>query len=355
MKVSVQAADVRFAGVAKRYGTVTAVKPLDLTVEAGSLVTLLGPSGCGKTTLLRIIAGLEHVSAGRVFIGNRDVTNLSAAERNAAMVFQSYALFPHLNVEGNVAFGLISGGLSRREARDRSATALATVGLAGLGDRLPSELSGGQQQRVALARALVLEPEVLLLDEPLSNLDARLRRTMRDEIRALQRRLEITVVYVTHDQSEALAVSDKIVVMKAAEVVQVGTPRELYLEPANLFVATFIGEASHLKGTIESIEHGHAVLSLGNAELRIPHHGAATGPVDVVVRPEAVRMESADIANTLAGIIQTATYMGSHVEYTVDTPAGSIFAIVPGAKSICRPGSNVGLLLADQGVIIVRP
>ena len=245
-----RAAEVRLRNVSKRYGNVTAVKPLDLTIPAGSLVTLLGPSGCGKTTLLRMIAGLERVSDGEILIGGQDVTQLSAGERNVSMVFQSYALFPHMNVLENVAYGLISGGTNKKEAHARAEDILALVGLKGFGPRLPSEMSGGQQQRVAVARALVLKPDVLLFDEPLSNLDARLRRSMREEIRALQQDLGVTVVYVTHDQSEALAVSDIIVVMRSAEIAQVGTPRELYGSPDNVFVATFMGEANHVKGVL---------------------------------------------------------------------------------------------------------
>ncbi|MFO0183529.1 MAG: ATP-binding cassette domain-containing protein, partial [Alphaproteobacteria bacterium] len=221
--------------MAKRYGKVEAVKPLDLIIEGGTLVTLLGPSGCGKTTLLRMIAGLEQPSAGRLFIGGRDVTLLSAGERNVSMVFQSYALFPHMTVLENVSYGLISSGFGKKDAAARAEAALETVGLRGFGARLPSEMSGGQQQRVAVARALVLEPAVLLFDEPLSNLDTRLRRSMREEIRALQQRLGLTVAYVTHDQSEALAVSDQIVVMDAGLVAQAGTPAELYEHPASAF------------------------------------------------------------------------------------------------------------------------
>jgi len=215
-----RAARIELSRVTKLYGAVTAVRDVSFTIAAGSLVTLLGPSGCGKTTTLRLIAGLETVTAGRILIGDDDVTALGATERNVSMVFQSYALFPHMSVLDNVAYGPRVGGRSRRQAAESAREALAGVGLADLADRLPSELSGGQQQRVAIARALVLEPRVLLFDEPLSNLDARLRRQMREEIRALQQRLGITVVYVTHDQEEALGVSDRIIVMNHAVVAQ---------------------------------------------------------------------------------------------------------------------------------------
>src|SRR5437660_8951392 len=228
-----EAAAVELQSVVKRYGATTAVNNVSLTVAAGTLATLLGPSGCGKTTTLRLIAGLETVTAGRILIGGRDMTRLPASERNVSMVFQSYALFPHMTVLENVAYGPAVSGVPRKRARDMATEKLALVGLSGLDRRYPSELSGGQQQRVAVARALVLEPSVLLFDEPLSNLDAKLRRRVRDEIRELQLRLGLTVVYVTHDQQEALAVSDQIIVMDQAAIAQHGRPRDLYEEPSN--------------------------------------------------------------------------------------------------------------------------
>ena len=270
-------AEVRLDRVTKRYGKVTAVKPLDLVIPAGSLVTLLGPSGCGKTTLLRMIAGLERVTEGKIAIGGSDVTDLSASERNVSMVFQSYALFPHMTVLENVAYGLISGGASKAEAHAKAEEALTTVGLKGFGPRLPSEMSGGQQQRVALARALVLSPDVLLFDEPLSNLDARLRRSMREDIRDLQKELGVTVVYVTHDQSEALAVSDLIVVMRAADIAQMGTPRQLYEAPDNVFVATFMGEANHVRGKLEANTATEGMLRLDGLSMPVKHRGLPTG------------------------------------------------------------------------------
>ncbi|MCC6193363.1 MAG: ABC transporter ATP-binding protein, partial [Burkholderiales bacterium] len=218
---------VVFERVTKKYGDVTAVDDISFTVAKGELVTLLGPSGCGKTTTLRMVAGLEAVTAGVVRIGGKDVTLRAANERDVSMVFQSYALFPHMSVLQNVRYGLVVSGMKAADADGRARDALATVGLTGYDDRLPSELSGGQQQRVAVARALVLEPSVLLFDEPLSNLDARLRRQMREEIRDLQQRLGLTVVYVTHDQAEAMAVSDRIIVMNRAQIAQEGAPRDL--------------------------------------------------------------------------------------------------------------------------------
>ncbi|WP_270937601.1 ABC transporter ATP-binding protein [Falsiroseomonas oryzae] len=348
-------AEVRLEAVGKRYGQVQALKPIDLVIKGGTLVTLLGPSGCGKTTLLRLIAGLEQATEGRLFIGGRDVTLLPAGERNVSMVFQSYALFPHMSVLDNVAYGLVSSGQRKRDAHARAEAALETVGLKGLGGRLPSELSGGQQQRVAVARALVLEPEVLLFDEPLSNLDARLRRSMREEIRALQQRLGLTVVYVTHDQSEALAVSDTIVVMRNAEIAQAGTPAELYTQPNSVFVATFMGEANHIRGVIEGIADGAAQVALDALRIVLPHRGLAAGPADVVVRPEAIRIVAAGEAGVLPATVSRATYMGSHSEYYLATPVGELFAMAPDRLVRRAPGEPVGVRLDPEGVVLVRP
>ncbi|WP_237212955.1 ABC transporter ATP-binding protein [Falsiroseomonas oryziterrae] len=355
LPLQTRSAEVRLQGVGKRYGQIQAVKPLDLVIEGGTLVTLLGPSGCGKTTLLRLIAGLEQATEGQLFIGGRDVTLLPAGERNVSMVFQSYALFPHMSVLDNVAYGLVSSGLRKREAHVRAEATLEVVGLKGFGTRLPSEMSGGQQQRVAVARALVLEPEVLLFDEPLSNLDARLRRSMREEIRALQQRLGLTVVYVTHDQAEALAVSDKIVVMRNAEIAQVGTPEELYTQPNSVFVATFMGEANHIRGRIEAVEDGVARVALDALRIDLPARGMAPGEVDIVVRPEAVRIGPDGQGGMLPATVSRATYMGSHTEYYFATPVGDLFSL--GADRLARRmvGDAIGLHFDPEGVVLVRP
>jgi iron(III) transport system ATP-binding protein len=349
------AAEVRLEKITKRYGKVTAVKPLDLVIPAGSLVTLLGPSGCGKTTLLRMIAGLERSTEGRLLIGGKDVTDLSAGERNVSMVFQSYALFPHMSVLDNVAYGLVSGGMTKREAHAKAEEALVSVGLKGFGPRLPSEMSGGQQQRVAVARALVLKPDVLLFDEPLSNLDARLRRSMREEIRALQKSLGVTVVYVTHDQSEALAVSDLIVVMRAAEIAQMGTPRQLYEEPDNVFVATFMGEANHVKGTLEAETTETGTIILDTFKAKLKHRNLPSGTVDVVIRPESIRLVDVATEGCLTAKIRTATYMGAHAEYNLETPVGPLFVIAPEANLLRNIGDAVGVLLTERGVFAVKP
>ena len=345
---------VRFTDVVKRYGTVTAVAGVSFTVDSGTLVTLLGPSGCGKTTTLRMIAGLELPSEGRIEIAGRDVTHLPATRRDVSMVFQSYALFPHMSVLENVAYGLRRSGLSRQEAVKRATDGLAQVGLAGYDERQPSELSGGQQQRVAVARALVLKPSVLLFDEPLSNLDARLRRQMREEIRDLQQRLGLTVVYVTHDQQEAMAVSDRIVVMNAGRIEQQGAPRDLYERPATPFLARFMGESNPARGHVRRIGPKQVRLRLGDAELDLADETAIDGEVTVTIRPEAITVETAPgIAGALVGTIAKASYLGTHMEYSIDTAAGTLFATCPRVERPLGPGSAVALRLAPRGVIVV--
>ena len=283
---------VRFERVSKAYGAIVAVREVSFEVEAGHLVTLLGPSGCGKTTTLRMIAGLELPTSGRIMIGTQDVTDLPATARDVAMVFQSYALFPHMTVIENVAYGLSVSGVRKAEAHGRAEQALALVGLAGYGARLPSELSGGQQQRVAVARAVVLQPQVLLFDEPLSNLDAKLRRHVREEIRELQQKLGITAVYVTHDQAEALAISDRVIVMRNAAIAQEGTPRELYEEPADRFVADFIGDANIVEGRIVALDGHLAEVRLGTATLRLPHRGLGPGSALIAIRPASILLSA---------------------------------------------------------------
>jgi iron(III) transport system ATP-binding protein len=348
-------AGVHLDGIVKRYGEVVAVRKLSLDIRPGTLVTLLGPSGCGKTTLLRMIAGLETPSEGRIEIGGADVTNLSARERNVSMVFQSYALFPHMDVLENVGYGLVSGGMNKTDAAAKATRALETVGLAGYGARLPSEMSGGQQQRVAVARALVLEPDVLLFDEPLSNLDARLRRSMREEIRALQQSLGLTAVYVTHDQSEALAVSDTIVVMRAAEIAQAGTPAELYDAPRDVFVATFMGEANHVRARLDAKDGATGRVAVDGAAVSLPHRDLPLGEIDLVIRPEAIALEEAGGGGGFAGTVARATFMGSHVEYHVDTALGDLFAVIPRAAPFRPVGTKVRVVLDPKGAILVRP
>jgi iron(III) transport system ATP-binding protein len=345
---------VQFIDVTKRYGAAPAVAGISFTVESGTLVTLLGPSGCGKTTTLRMIAGLELPSEGRILIAGRDVTNLNATQRDVSMVFQSYALFPHMNVLENVCYGLRRSGQAKAAADARAREGLAQVGLEGYESRQPSELSGGQQQRVAVARALVLEPSVLLFDEPLSNLDARLRRQMREEIRELQQRLRLTVVYVTHDQQEAMAVSDRIIVMNAGRIEQQGVPRDLYERPATPFLARFMGESNPARGQARRLDAATVRVRLGDAEIDIANATAADGEVTVAVRPEAISVERAPgPAGALPGTIAKASYVGTHMEYSIDTVAGTLFATCPRVERPLTVDSKVALVLSPRGVIVV--
>lgn len=342
---------VEFRNITKRYGTdpaaPLAVKGVSFGIEKGSLVTILGPSGCGKTTVLRMIAGLESPTAGQILMDGREVTTLGPAERNVSMMFQSYALFPHMNVVENVMYGLRVSGVTKETARTRAVETLKNVGLVGYDSRMPSELSGGQQQRVALARALILEPQILLFDEPLSNLDARLRRDMREEIRAIQQRLQLTVAYVTHDQSEALAVSDKIIVMNDGLIAQSGTPQDMYERPGSEFVAGFMGEAMLFPG--EATPDGR--VTLGPLSLQ-PRQSVAEGPVKVAVRPEAwqINHDGAGISARL----KKRSYLGSFFEYTFDTPLGAIFVVSPDLSQVLEPGTDIGLSLASHGVSVVK-
>jgi iron(III) transport system ATP-binding protein len=347
------AASVELRNIVKRYGPVAAVNNVSFAIEAGTLVTLLGPSGCGKTTTLRLIAGLETATSGQLLIGGADVTTLSAADRDVSMVFQSYALFPHMTVLENAAYGPTVRGAGKREAQALAREKLELVGLKDLGARLPAELSGGQQQRVAVARALVLEPQVLLFDEPLSNLDAKLRRRVREDIRELQQRLGLTVVYVTHDQQEALAVSDRVIVMADAVIAQSGTPRDLYEEPASLFVADFIGDANLIDVEVRPLDGETAEVRVGPATLRLRRRGAGAGPAKIAVRPESLLLVPAGGAGTLSGTILKAAYLGTHMEYTVRTELGDLFAI---DRAVLEPkpvGTRVSLAFADHGVTLV--
>jgi len=344
---------VQFQNVTKRFGDVVALKPLSLDVAPGTLVTLLGPSGCGKTTTLRLIAGLESASEGNIIIGGEDVTHLSATYRKVSMVFQSYALFPHMSVIENVGYGLTIKGMKKAEVMDRAIAGLELVGLKEFGNRLPSELSGGQQQRVAVARAIVLEPEVLLLDEPLSNLDAKLRRTVREEIRQIQQRLGLTAIYVTHDQEEAMAVSDEIVVMKNAEIAQQGSPRDLYDRPANAFIADFIGDANLLD--IEVTETGPSTkIRLVDTLVTLPLGWERTGPAKLVIRPHQLHIHPEPVPNSLPAEVVYAAWLGSSVQYTLSSPAGELFAISNPNHNVCRKGDSVHISFSPSDVRLVQ-
>jgi iron(III) transport system ATP-binding protein len=341
---------IEFKNVTKRYGGESSplvVKGISFTVPKGTLTTILGPSGCGKTTTLRMIAGLESPSGGQILIDGVDVTRLGPAERNVSMVFQSYALFPHMNVMDNVSYGLNVSGVKAPEARERAHVAMAAVGLTGFDARLPSELSGGQQQRVAVARALVLEPSVLLFDEPLSNLDARLRRSMREEIRGLQQRLGLTVAYVTHDQSEALAVSDQIIVMDHGVIAQAGSPTDLYVRPNSEFVAGFMGEAMLFPG--EAYADGS--VRVGDLLLKALHP-VKPGPVKAAIRPETWMVGRAG-EEGLAGVVAKQAYLGSVYELTVDTALGPIFVVSTDVEHQWALGDALTLRLPASGISVV--
>ena len=351
--IAKKAGSVVFENVKKTFGAFTAIPDLSLTIEPGMLVTLLGPSGCGKTTTLRMLAGLEHPTAGRILIGGKDVTMLPANERDVSMVFQSYALFPHMSSLDNVAYGLESSGLSRKEAREKAEEGLALVGLAGMGGRLPAELSGGQQQRVAVARALVLEPQVLLLDEPLSNLDARLRRKVRTDIRELQQRLGFTAVYVTHDQDEALAVSDRIIVMKEGVIAQAGAPRELYESPASSFIADFMGEANVVACEVLGVENGKARVRIAGVEHSVPAgNREKLGAASLAVRPGAVTL-SEGRGEGLSGRVLHSAYLGDHVEYEVETDVGTLFIVDHAVDRILPAASDATLGFKTRGIAII--
>ena len=346
-------ASVEFRNVSMRYGAVTAVDNVSFSIEAGKLVTLLGPSGCGKTTTLRMIAGLEIASEGQIMIGDKDVTRLSAADRDVSMVFQSYALFPHMSVLENAAYGPTVKGLSKAKAQEMALEKLALVGLKGFEKRFPSELSGGQQQRVAVARARVLEPQVLLFDEPLSNLDAKLRRRVREEIRELQQALNLTVAYVTHDQEEALAVSARIIVMSNARIAQQGTPRQLYEEPADAFVADFIGDANMVGVTVKSVADGRAEVAIGPAGVSLPSRGLQPGPAKAAIRPQSLLVSRHESQGTLPGTVRKCAYLGNHLDLMIETAVGELFVISHDVDDMLAPGTPVWLSFASSGVILV--
>ena len=279
-------AEVKFENITKKFNETVAVDNVSCTFEAGTLTTLLGPSGCGKTTSLRIIAGLERASSGRILVENEDVTLLPATDRDVSMVFQSYALFPHMSVLENVSYGLKMINVPKEEFTEKSLETLKLVNLEGYENRMPSELSGGQQQRVAVARAIVLKPKVLLFDEPLSNLDAKLRRQVREDIREIQQKLGVTTIYVTHDQEEALAISDKVIVMNNAIIAQQGSPKELYNFPKTKFVANFIGDANVVKAEIINQNNNIYEIQLAEMKINMESDQKLESSVSVSLRPE---------------------------------------------------------------------
>jgi putative spermidine/putrescine transport system ATP-binding protein len=338
---------VEFRGIEKSFGTTKVLHGVDLDIAPGEFVSLLGPSGCGKTTALRVLAGLEQATAGSVLLGGQDVSRVPTNKRDIGMVFQSYSLFPHLRVVDNTAFGLRRRGVGATAARRRATDALELVGLGHLADRFPHQLSGGQQQRVALARALVTEPRVLLLDEPLSALDAKVRVQLRDEIRRIQLRLGITTVFVTHDQEEALAVSDRIAVMDAGRIDQIGTPEELYLRPATANVAAFVGLSSLVPGLVHS-----GLVRVWGVDL--PVQGAADdGHVDVYLRPENVRLVG-ESGEGVPAVVQESTFLGSIRRTLVRTDDGTLVRVQHAAGERVEYG-DVVRIRPDSVPVAVRP
>ena len=358
--------DVRLDRVTKRFGDVTAVDDLSLEIERGGFFSLLGPSGCGKTTTLRMIGGFEEPTSGSVHLGGTDVTDLPAYRRNVNTVFQSYALFPHLDVFENVAFGLRRKKVQGSEIRRRVDEVLDLVDLPGFGSRKPPQLSGGQQQRVALARALVNRPQVLLLDEPLGALDLKLRKQMQLELKRIQSEVGITFIYVTHDQEEAMTMSDRLAVMRHGRIEQIGGPVDVYEHPATEFVAGFLGASNLLDGEVAGRGAPLATIRIsGGSDVMVPAEqlNGMAGAVRVGVRPEKIRLSrEADPApegwNAVSGMVRMATYVGVSYQYTVDGPDGrtlTVYAQNLGAEPPPQPGEPVRLLWRPEHTFVVGP
>ena len=343
--------------VSKHFGKVRALDAVTIEFAPGSLTTLLGPSGCGKTTLLRLVSGLEPVTAGEIWFGEENVTNLSATRRDIGMVFQSYALFPHMTVEQNVGYGLGVLKTAPEKIRERVREVLSMVDMDGYQARYPDELSGGQQQRVAVARAMVLRPKVLLFDEPLSNIDSKLRRSMRDDIRRLQQESGITSIYVTHDQAEALAVSDEIIIMRNGTIEQQGPPQSLYHRPETTFVANFIGESNVIDAEIR-VEGNSRRILFGDAEIEVTEGKQSrhpNGPVKLSLRPEVLEIVKKENSTpqALSGVILQSAYMGPVVEYSIKTTAGVLFTRAPSYAGQFQPKEEVCLRIRPEEIIII--
>ena len=355
---------VELDGVTKRFGDTTALDKVSLLVRRGELMTLLGPSGCGKTTLLNLVAGFLMPDSGEIAIDGRRVTDLPTYRREIGIMFQSYALFPHMTVAANVGYGLRMRRIAKPEIARRVADALALVKLQGLEDRKPRQLSGGQQQRVALARALVIRPRVLLLDEPFSALDRNLRASMQVEIKEIQRQLGVTTIFVTHDQSEALSLSDRIAVIAQGRIRQLGTPNEIYRRPIDRFVASFVGDVNVLHARLERLDGPTAAVAVGAVRVLVPSQtlqGAAPGtPVDLFVRPEDLRVAEKGATVAVHGIVAAQIYQGGHVDLYVDVPEGAsgrVLLRLPGDQgmSLWSAGTRIGITVATEKAIAFAP
>ena len=358
--------DVRMDQVSKQFAEVTAVDELTLEIDRGEFFSLLGPSGCGKTTTLRMIGGFEEPSRGRIYLGGKDVTTMAPYRRNVNTVFQSYALFPHLTVFDNVAFGLRRKKVQKTEVGRRVGDALRLVDLPGFERRKPSQLSGGQQQRVALARALVNEPQVLLLDEPLGALDLKLRKQMQLELKRIQNEVGITFLYVTHDQDEAMTMSNRIAVMRHGRIEQIGAPEDVYEAPATEFVAGFLGASNLLDGEVKDSDGSRATIRLRTGDAITVPAERLDGPerkVKVGVRPEKIKLEqdSEPLAggwNAIEGTLRMATYVGVSHQFTIDGPGDrplTVYAQNLGAETIPAPGQRVRLVWRPEHTFVVRP
>ncbi|NRG39898.1 ABC transporter ATP-binding protein [Rathayibacter sp. VKM Ac-2835] len=340
-------ARVRFLDVARHYGAARALDGVSFDVAPGEFIALLGPSGCGKTTALRALSGLERIDSGRILVDERDVADLPVARRDMGMVFQSYSLFPHLRARENVEFGLRTRGVAAKERRTAAQDALDLVGLGALGDRYAHQLSGGQQQRVALARALVTRPRVLLLDEPLSALDAKVRVQLRDEIKRLQSEIGITTFFVTHDQEEALAVADRVAVMSAGRIEQLGAPEDLYARPSTPFVAHFVGLSNVVPGVVSA--GGVSVLG---ARLPLVDPATGDGAVSAFLRPEDIEIVPGGAPGALAAVVVATSFLGPVRRSTVRTEQGDELVVQHAAGIRLAPGERVGLALALRPVAV---
>jgi spermidine/putrescine transport system ATP-binding protein len=348
-----QATDVRLENVVKRFDDTVAVDGISVGIPRGSFFALLGPSGCGKTTTLRMIGGFEEPTEGRIFLGDQDVVGLPPYKRDVNTVFQSYALFPHMSIEDNVAFGLERKGVAKDQLKGRVAEMLELVGLSGFAKRKPRQLSGGQQQRVALGRALVNQPRVLLLDEPLGALDLKLRKQMQLELKRIQAEVGITFVHVTHDQEEAMTMADTIAVMNGGRIEQLGPPAELYERPATAFVAGFLGASNLLPGTVE----GTGAIRLADGTLVRATTNGRTGQVAAGVRPEKITIGAGGGANELAGTVSETAYIGVATQVVVRTAAGIVQVFAQNMDAGGRvpgPGTNVVLSWAPESTFVVE-
>lgn len=364
-KVNIQAVGVRLESLTKvflaqsnKVKDFMAVSNVSLEVLPGEMVTLLGPSGCGKTTILRMLSGFTVPTEGKIYFGDEEVSNVPSNKRNVGMMFQSYALFPHLSVYDNVAYGLRVQKIPQPELKKRMDSVLSLMQIEAFADRIPEQLSGGQQQRVALARAIVTEPRIMLYDEPLSNLDAKMREYMREELRKIQKSLGITSIYVTHDQSEAMAISDKVVIMNAGQIEQVGTPYEIYSKPNNQFVANFMGKANFIKTKVKEVTAQGLNVSFAERNICIPPNESLsfnTGDeVSLMIRPEFMNIVSEDNTSAFEALVVNASYFGSSVEYTLELGGNTLVMADYNVNTngIYEVGQSIPIIL---DAMMVRP